>query len=88
MTNNQSDWNEGGRQNTHVKQSTPSPTLESTKVAVSIDDIKNAMFTYDKKMHEIFIVSSEKFLQFAGSKFGPSEQLSLEGGQVLVHSAR
>ena len=67
---------------------TTSPTSECTKITVSVDDIKNAMFTYDKKMHDISIVSYEKLLQFTGSKFGPSEQLSLEGGQVLVHGAR
>ena len=70
MTNNQSNGNGGGRRNTHVNQGTPIPTLESNKVDASVDDIKDAMFMY---------------LQFAKSKFWPSEQLSLEGGRIVVH---
>ena len=78
MTNNQP-----RRWNTYVNHGTLSPISESTKVAVSVDDTKNKMFTYDKKMHDAFIVLSEKFLQFAGSKFGPSEQLFLwSGGSI------
>ena len=88
MTNNQSNRNKGGRQNTYVNHGTPSPTLESTKVTVSVNDIKNAMFTYDEKMHNVFIVSLEKFLQFVGSKFRPSEQLLSEARCVAVQGTR
>ena len=52
---------------------------------MSVKDIENAMFTYDKKMHNTYIVSLEKVLQFIGSRFAPSDQLSLEAGQVVVH---
>ena len=45
------------------------------------------MFTFDNKMLDTYIVSLEKFLMYTGSKFGPSEQLSLESGQVIVHNA-
>ena len=54
---------------------------------MSVEDIKDIMFTFDKKMLDVYIVSSEKFLMYTGSKFGPSEQLSLEGGQIIVHNA-
>ena len=87
MTNNQSNRNGGGRQNSHVNQGTPSPTSESTEEAVSVEDIKDAVFTFVKKMLDTYIVSSEKFLMYAGSKFGPSEQLSLDGGHIIVHNA-
>ena len=69
MTNNQPNRNGGGSGNTYVNQGTSSPTSESTKVAVSVYHIKNVMFMYGKKMYDLFIVSSEKFFQFAGSKF-------------------
>ena len=45
------------------------------------------MFTFDGKMLDNYMTSKEKFLNFAGSKFGPSEQLSLEGGGTIVHNA-
>ena len=45
------------------------------------------MFTLDKKMLDNYIVSSERFLMYAGSKFGPSEQLLVENGDVIVHNA-
>ena len=83
MTNSQSNRNGGGRWNAHSNQGTSSPTSESTVVAVSVEDIKNLMFTFDKKMLDKYIVSSERFLMYAGSKFGPSEQLSLENGMLL-----
>ena len=51
----------------------PRSISESAKVAVSVDDIKNAMSMYDKKIHDVYIVSAEKFLQFIRSKFGLSE---------------
>ena len=65
MTNNRLNQNGGGRLNSHLNQGTPSPTSESTEVAVSVEDIKNAMFTYDKKMLNVYIVSLEKFLMYA-----------------------
>ena len=77
MTNSQSNRNGGGRRNSHANQGTPSPTSEHTKIAVSVDDIKDAVFMYDKKMLDTYLVSKEKFLHFSGSKFGSSEQLPL-----------
>ena len=73
MTNNQSNRNGGGRWNAQTNQGTPSPTSKSTAVAVSVEDIKNSMFTFDKNMLDNYIVSSERFLMYAGSMFGPSE---------------
>ena len=87
MTNNQLNWNEGGRRNAQTSQGIPSPTSESTEVTVSVEDIKMFFFTYDKKMLDNYIVSSERFLHFPGSKFGPSKQLSLKGGRTVVHNA-
>ena len=55
---------------------------------MSVDDIKSAMFTYDKKIHNTHVVLAEKYLQFVGSKFRPSEQLSLEAGDLVVHWTR
>ena len=52
---------------------------------MSVDDIKNAIFLYDKKMSDFYNVSLERFLQFVGSNFGPSKPLFLESGQVVVH---
>ena len=86
MTNNQLNQNGGGRQNIYANQETPNSISESTKVAVSVKDIKDAMFTFDKKMLDTYIVSSEKFLMYTGSKIGSSEQ-SLEGGQIVVHNS-
>ena len=54
---------------------------------MSVEDIKSLMFTFDTKMLDTYIVSSEKFLMYTGSKFGPTEQLSLQGGQIVVHNA-
>ena len=88
MTNNRSNRNGRERQSTYGNYWTPSPTSESIKEVVSIDDIKNAMFMYDKKIHNEFIILQEKFLQFVGSKFGLSEQLLLEAGYVVVHGTR
>ena len=87
MNNNQSNQNRGGCRNTRTNQGTPSPTSESTAVAVSVEDIRNLMFTFDKKMLDNYIVSSERFLMYAGLKFGPSEQLSLMNGNVIDHNA-
>ena len=87
MTNSRSNRNGGGCRSSQANQGTTSATPERTEVAESVDDIKGAMFTFDKKMLDNYLVSSEKFLDFAGSKFGPSEQLSLEGGCTIVHNA-
>ena len=87
MTNNQSNRNGEGRQNTQTNQGTPSPTSECTAVAVSVDNIKNVLFTYDKKMLDNYIVSLERFLMYAGAKFGACEQLSLEHGELIIHNA-
>ena len=61
MTNNQSNRNGGGRQNTHVNQGTHSATSESTKVDMRVKDIKDVMFMYDKKILNVYVVSSEIF---------------------------
>ena len=86
MTNNWSNGNGGGLWNAHANQGTSSPTSESTEVAASFEDIQSLMFTFDKKMIDTYIVSYEKFLMYADSKFGPIEQLSLESGEVVVHN--
>ena len=54
---------------------------------MSVEDIKSFMFTYDKKMLDNYIVSSERFLMYTGVKFGACEQLSLEHEDVIVHNA-
>ena len=87
MTNSRLIWNGGGCRNSQANHGTPSSTSERTEVAVSVDDIKEAVFVYDKKMLDNYLVSKEKFLQFSGSKVGPSEQLSLEGGLTVMHNA-
>ena len=87
MTNSRSNRNGGGRWNAQTSQGTSSPTLEDTKVTVSVEDIKSFLFTYDKKMLDNYIVSSERFLMYAGAKFGACEQLSLEHGKVIVHNS-
>ena len=56
-------------------------------VVVSVEEIKSFVFTYDKKMLDNYIVSSERFLMYAGAKFGACEQLSLEYGKVIIHNA-
>ena len=87
MTNSQSNRNMGGRWNAQTSQGTSSPTSEDTAVAVSVEDIKSFMFTYDKKMLDNYIVSSERFLMYARRKFGACEQLSLEHGELIIHNA-
>ena len=54
---------------------------------MSVEEIKSFVFTYDKKMLDNYIVSSERFLMYAGAKFGACEQLSLEHGKVIIHNA-
>ena len=78
MTDSQSNRNRGGRRNAQTSQGTSSPTSEDTEVTVSVEEIKSFVFTYDKKMLDNYIVSSERFLMYAGAKFGACEQLSLE----------
>ena len=87
MTNSRSNRNGGGRQNAQTSQGTSSLTSEDTKVTVSVEEIKGFVFTYDKKMLDNYIVSLERFLMYAGLKFGASEQESLEHGDVIVHNA-
>ena len=87
MTNSQSNRNWGGRWSSQANQGTASATPERTEVAESVDDIKAALFTFNKNMLDNYIVSREKFLDFSGSKYGPSEQLSLESGCTVVHNA-
>ena len=53
---------------------------------MNVEDIKSFMFTYGKKMLDNHIVSSERFLMYAGSKFCASEHLSLEHGDVIIHN--
>ena len=80
MTNSRSNQNGGGRWNAQTSQGTSSPTSEDNEVTVSVEEIKSFVFTYDKKMLDNYIVSLERFLMYAGAKFGACEQLSLEHG--------
>ena len=87
MTNSRSIRNGGGRRNAQTSQGTSSLTSEDTKVTVSVEDVKSFLFTYDKKMLDNYIVSSERFLMYAGAKFGACEQLLLEHGELIIHNA-
>ena len=87
MTNNRSNRNGGGRRSSQANQGTTSATPKVTEVAESVEDLKGAMFTFDGKMLDNYMTSKEKFLNYTGSKFGPSEQLSLEGGSTVVHNS-
>ena len=49
---------------------------------MSVEEIKSFVFTYDKKMLDNYIVSSERFLMYTGAKFGLCEQLSLDHGAL------
>ena len=62
MTNNRPNQIEGRRQGTYGNHGTPNPTSESTKVAVSVKDIKNAMFMCIKELNNTYIISLEKVL--------------------------
>ena len=87
MTNSRSNLNGRGGWNAQTSQGTSSPTSEYTEVTVSVEDIKSFLFTYDKKLLDNHIVSSERFLMYAGAKFGACEQLSLEHGELIIHNA-
>ena len=70
MTNSRLNRNGGGRRNAQTSQGTSSPISEDTLVTVSVEEIKSFVFTYDKKMLDNYIVSSQRFLMYTGAKFG------------------
>ena len=54
---------------------------------MSVKDVKDHAFTYNKTIHNTYIVLAKKFLHFMGSKCSPSTSNLLQQGKVIMRVA-
>ena len=89
MTNQQLSHKSGRlcRSHNNTGKSTESP-VRAKDLCVSVEDMKDQVFTYSKTMLDTYIMSAKKFLDFMWSKFGPSESNFLQQGKVIVRRAK
>ena len=57
-------------------------------LCTSVKDIRDHVFTNNKTIYKTCIMLAQKFLNFMGSKFGPSKSNLLQQGKVILHRTK